>query len=117
MEPPYLPFPVPVEEDANPAARGILSVRTDHARGQIGLAGNTSGVMFFPHREPEPERDPVDTDVPVETMPAWANPAFAADPEAKPSLIGSRFRCKLCDVDWHGVPTCWSCGADVRPAT
>jgi hypothetical protein len=73
--------------------------------------------MFFPHSELEPERDPVDTDVPVETMPAWANPAFAADPGARPDVSGRRFSCKLCDVGWDGVPTCWSCGADVRTET
>lgn len=76
-------------------------------------------VMYFPEREPEPERDPVDVyaDVPVETMPAWANPAFAANPVAEPSLTGTQFRCYLCDVDWHGVATCWSCGTDVGTGT
>ena len=71
-------------------------------------------VIIFPHKYHQPDRDPVDTDIPVEEMPAWANPAFAADPQAKPTLIGSRFRCVPCDVDWNGGSTCWSCGTDVR---
>ena len=29
----------------------------------------------------------------------------------------TQFRCYLCDVDWHGVATCWSCGRNVGTGT
>lgn len=61
-------------------------------------------------------RDPVDLDLAVELMPAWADPAAVAgltgDPPYRHRSWGELHRCDdpACAVEYDDGPTCWACG-------